>query len=480
MLFFKMLYRLIIPILLIFVASCSSPDRPDIKYDDFEKANFDKWDKLGKAFDSPVHVDSISERIENVQGKFVAFSNYNSQIPYEDQGKLVSKRFIINRKYINLLLAGSKHDTRICINLIVNNRIVKTATGENDYFLRSVFWDVTALEGEEAIIEIVDAMSQVDYPLTYGNLIVDHVVFTDAKHANEIVFEDFESGTYNNWKITGEAFVSPLNRTSVFYPLSTIGFEGNFFASSYTKTHDTKKGKLSSNQFIITHDYIKFLVGGGGHEGKTCINLVVNGEVIFSSVGDYDGQMRLNHWDVRPYKGQAAIIEIVDDYSQDWGHIMVDEIVFYNDGSFYKTAGFWSIITLVFIFSLGLIIRKKRKPKIEVGIEKIEELNNLKQRIQGSGIYKQANITVTDIARDGGYTEKEINFLFEKAGNTSLLNYLNYLRVEEFKKQLKDPKNKAYTMVSISENCGFSSKTSFYRIFKSITKMTPSEYKKRI
>ncbi|NNG10205.1 MAG: helix-turn-helix transcriptional regulator [Arenibacter sp.] len=70
--------------------------------------------------------------------------------------------------------------------------------------------------------------------------------------------------------------------------------------------------------------------------------------------------------------------------------------------------------------------------------------------------------------------------LFDKVGGTSLTNYLNYLRVEEFKRLLKDPNNEAYTMMYLAEKSGFSSKTSFYRVFKAVTNRTPSEYKKSL
>ena len=54
--------------------------------------------------------------------------------------------------------------------------------------------------------------------------------------------------------------------------------------------------------------------------------------------------------------------------------------------------------------------------------------------------------------------------------------YVNNYRVAEFKLLVKDEKYRRYTLDALSELCGFSSKTSFFRNFKRIEKITPSEY----
>jgi AraC-like DNA-binding protein len=65
--------------------------------------------------------------------------------------------------------------------------------------------------------------------------------------------------------------------------------------------------------------------------------------------------------------------------------------------------------------------------------------------------------------------------------NTSIgknfFQFVNAYRVEEVKKMLVDPKN-LYSIEAIGYECGFSSKSSFYKEFKRITGMTPAEYKK--
>lgn len=473
-------------IVIICLVSCSAPQRPDTVLDDFEAGNFNKWNLQGTAFRLPRQIDSIEAPVKNYHGKYFAFSDFqNPDLDWDqgyNQGKLVSNPFIIDRKYINFLIAGGKHDTRECVSLIINNKVVKFATGENDFNLRPVSWNVSDFEGESAVIEIVDALGSGEDIVSH--ILVDNIVFTDKVHQRELIFEDFENGTYNNWRVEGNAFVVPRNRINVYYPISAIGFTGDFFAFSFADTHDVKQGKLTSKSFTIEHDFIKFVIGGGNHKEKTCINLVINDAVIFSNEGQNDGQMRPHFWDLRAYKGQQAHIEIVDNYSGSWGHIMVDDIIFYDTPPVYASAKFWGILVLVILclYLTFKVYSHKKHKKVLVGnmsSEALEKLEKLKDTIKDSAIHRKYNASIHDIVNLTELDKSEIEACFEPSGTRSLSHYLNVLRVEDFKQQLKDASNTNYTMVSIAEQCGFNSKTSFYRVFKSITNMTPSEYIKK-
>ncbi|MCK0158289.1 AraC family transcriptional regulator [Cellulophaga sp. F20128] len=429
-------------------------------------------------------MDSIDENIKNVQGKYFAFSNFIGSGKSYNQGKLVSRSFVIKRDFIHLLIAGGHHETRECVNLIVNNKVVRVATGSNDNVLRKISWDVSDMQGQNAVLEIVDAMATEYERNSLAYIIVDNILFSDYNFTKEEVFENFESGTYNNWKVEGDAFEVPRDRTNIYYPITANGFKGKYFAFSFGETHDTKQGKLTSSPFKIKYDRIKFLIGGGNHQEKTCVNLIVNDSVVFSEVGQNDGQMRWHHWNVDPFVGSIAKIEIVDHHSGDWGHVMVDDIIFYN-----KPIDFRLLYYLgIGVFFLGVIFylnkrskfKWKSNSKFNGSEEELEKFNTLKEYIENSKIYIEQNLSIHEIVKNSGISEVDINLLFENVGNTSLSNYINFLRVEEFKRQLKDPANAAYTMMYLAEKSGFNSKTSFYRVFKSVTKRTPSEYKKSL
>jgi hypothetical protein len=152
----------------------------------------------------------------------------------------------------------------------------------------------------------------------------------------DVVFEDFEKGTYEGWEVTGTAFGTKPQTLETIAPYQgKINCVGKYFVNSHNirdggdvTSGDAHKGTMTSKPFAVTHSYITMLVGGGAHVGKTCVNLLIDGKVVLSATGRNDNQMYPVRWDVRPWKGKMARIQAVDDHTGGWGNIGFDQIVF--------------------------------------------------------------------------------------------------------------------------------------------------------
>jgi len=105
------------------------------------------------------------------------------------------------------------------------------------------------------------------------------------------------------------------------------GFVGEGLVNTFDSSGDAAIGTLTSPAFEVTRDYIQFLIGGGRHPGKTCIQLLVGDEVVRSATGKDAERLEWTTWDVADLKGQNARIRIVDSERGPWGHINVDQIV---------------------------------------------------------------------------------------------------------------------------------------------------------
>ncbi|MBL7133414.1 MAG: glycoside hydrolase family 32 protein [Phycisphaerae bacterium] len=149
--------------------------------------------------------------------------------------------------------------------------------------------------------------------------------------ADDILIADFEGKTYGDgWKVEGEAFGKAPAKGTLGGQQQVTGFEGKGLVNTFLGG-DRPKGKLTSPEFTIERDYIKFLIGGGHHKGETCMNLLVGGKVVCSATGPDVGDggnefLNWENWDVKKYKGKTAFLQIVDDHSGRWGHVNVDQI----------------------------------------------------------------------------------------------------------------------------------------------------------
>ena len=136
---------------------------------------------------------------------------------------------------------------------------------------------------------------------------------------------DFEDG-YGGWVATGDAFGAGPAGSALEGQQSVAGFLGKGFVNSFSN-RDKGTGTLTSPAFDVTEDFVNFMIGGGAHPGRTCLNLSVGGEVVRTATGSEDERLRWQSWDVRDLRGKRAVLQVVDDETGGWGHLNVDHIV---------------------------------------------------------------------------------------------------------------------------------------------------------
>lgn len=145
--------------------------------------------------------------------------------------------------------------------------------------------------------------------------------------AEDVVFADFEGPDWGAWQVEGDAFGAGPAPGTLPNQQAVTGFQGAGLVNSY-HGGDGPTGKLTSPDFKISRRYIGFLIGGGAHAGRTCINLIVDGQVVRTATGAEAEALQPGAWDVSELKGSTAHLEIVDAERGGWGHVNVDQIVF--------------------------------------------------------------------------------------------------------------------------------------------------------
>lgn len=149
--------------------------------------------------------------------------------------------------------------------------------------------------------------------------------------ADDLLVADFEGESYGSWTRTGDAFGPGPARGTLPGQMRVEGYKGKGLVNSFYKGDGTT-GTLTSPEFKIERRYIRFLVGGGKDEEKTCMKLLLDGKAVRSATGPNDRPggvetLAPESWEVSEFLGKTARVQIVDEATGGWGHINIDDIV---------------------------------------------------------------------------------------------------------------------------------------------------------
>ncbi len=123
---------------------------------------------------------------------------------------------------------------------------------------------------------------------------------------------------------------------------------------------------------------------------------------------------------------------------------------------------------------------EKRKEKYQKS--KMEEktavliIGKLNECMEKNQLYLNPDLKLQDVAKAVKCNAGELSQVLNMFMNIGFTDYINKYRIDEFIKRIQDKSASKYTLVSLSEQCGFSSRTSFFRSFKKFKGMSPAEY----
>lgn len=157
---------------------------------------------------------------------------------------------------------------------------------------------------------------------------VQQLTYEKYRPSGNVLF-DFERGI-DDWVMEGDAFLESPASQALLRQGAIMGKEGLFFINS-AHNQASSKGKITSPEFIITKNFINFLIGGGNAPGDESVNLVIKGKVVRSQTGNNSGGLQWTGWDVSEFRDEVACIQIVDDLTAGAGYIYVDHIMLSNE-----------------------------------------------------------------------------------------------------------------------------------------------------
>lgn len=153
--------------------------RPDILIADFEGDDYSAWIAAGDAFGTAPARGTLPNQmtVRGFRGRGLVHSYLLGD---RTTGTLTSPAFRIERNRIDFLIGGGRNPEKLRIELLLDDRSVRTATGRDNEVLIWSGWDVRELQGRTARIRIVDEATG-----GWGHINVDHIIQSDSKPPDE-------------------------------------------------------------------------------------------------------------------------------------------------------------------------------------------------------------------------------------------------------------------------------------------------------
>jgi AraC-like DNA-binding protein len=111
--------------------------------------------------------------------------------------------------------------------------------------------------------------------------------------------------------------------------------------------------------------------------------------------------------------------------------------------------------------------------------DKGQILSGLHKEMMAQKPYLNPELTISDLADMIKCNRHHLSQALNESMNQSFYDYINFYRVEEAKQLLIDPLREEHKISSIAYDAGFNSLSTFNDVFKKLTGVTPSQYKKR-
>ncbi len=125
---------------------------------------------------------------------------------------------------------------------------------------------------------------------------------------------------------------------------------------------------------------------------------------------------------------------------------------------------------------------KSRKQDDKYKYSKISEeesklvFEKLLNYIETEKPFSNSELKIADLAQAIHCSSHTLSYIFNQYLKKNYYDFINEYRIGEFKKIVGETDSSKYTLSALAEQCGFSSRASFFRSFKKLTGITPNEY----
>lgn len=110
------------------------------------------------------------------------------------------------------------------------------------------------------------------------------------------------------------------------------------------------------------------------------------------------------------------------------------------------------------------------------GVDGTQLYAQLKYILDSEKLYLNPNLSLRELADLLGTNTKYLSQVVNHIAGYNFQRFINLYRIRDVKAKMQDPTLDHLTLFGVARQCGFKNKSTFYKVFKDITNMTPRNY----
>lgn len=118
--------------------------------------------------------------------------------------------------------------------------------------------------------------------------------------------------------------------------------------------------------------------------------------------------------------------------------------------------------------------------KADLPVVNEEDAEKLRALMTEEQPFLESALTINDLSRMMDIPPHQLSRIINRHFGMNFFEFVNQYRIEYFKQLAANPKYQHYSLLGLGLECGFNSKSSFNRVFKEHTGLTPSAVRKQI
>ncbi len=127
-----------------------------------------------------------------------------------------------------------------------------------------------------------------------------------------------------------------------------------------------------------------------------------------------------------------------------------------------------------------IILRERKYEKSGLKDSDAENfLKSLECYMRSEKPFLDPDLTIVSISEKLDIPKHYLTEIINRTLNKNFYTYVNEFRINEAKKKISDKNYSEHSIIRIAYDSGFNSKSTFNKIFKQVTSLTPSEYRQR-